>query len=143
MDALYVATATSTGGRQGRAVTSDGNLAVDIVPPKELGGPDEPGTNPEQLFACGYAACFLSALTLVAGKRGVDASHATVTADVGLLSAGRGFKLEVALRVSMPGVDPEQAQKFAEIAHEVCPYSNATRGNIDVALVVEEPATAA
>lgn len=143
MQALYVATATATGGRHGRAVTSDGNLAVDVVPPRELGGPDEPGTNPEQLFACGYSACYLSALTLVAAKRDIDASRATVTADVGLLQEGRGFKLQVELKVKMPGVEPEQALKLAEIAHQVCPYSNATRGNIDVALHVEGATAAA
>lgn len=143
MDAMYVASATSTGGRNGRAVTSDGRLEVTIVPPPELGGPeDSTGTNPEQLFATGYAACFLSALTLVAAKRDVDASAATVSSDVGLKREGRGFKLEVELRVTMPGVEPERAREFVELAHQVCPYSNATRGNIEVALSIEEPATA-
>jgi osmotically inducible protein OsmC len=143
MDALYVASATATGGRAGKAVSSDGSLEVTLVPPPELGGPGTPGTNPEQLFAAGYSACFLSALTLVASKRGVDASAATVTADVALNSEGRAFKLSVALKVAMPGVDPEQAQKFVEVAHEVCPYSNATRGNIDVDLVLQESAPTA
>jgi len=143
MDALYVASATATGGRVGRAVASDGNLAVDLVVPPEMGGSGEPGTNPEQLFAAGYSACFLSALTLVAGKRGVDASLATVTADVGLLREGRGFKLEVALRVAMPGVEHDQARELVDTAHQVCPYSNATRGNIEVSVEVQQPAAAA
>jgi lipoyl-dependent peroxiredoxin len=113
-----------------------------MVPPPELGGPGTEGTNPEQLFALGYAACFLSALTLVAGKRGVDASDATVTADVSLGTQGRGFVLAVALKVAWPGVDREQAQKFVEVAHEVCPYSNATRNNIEVELELLESAPA-
>jgi Ohr subfamily peroxiredoxin len=142
MDALYVASATATGGRAGKAVTSDGSLEVTLVPPPELGGPGTPGTNPEQLFAAGYSSCFLSALTLVAGKRGIDASDATITADVSLLSEGRGFKLAVSLGVHWPSVDREQAEKFMEIAHQVCPYSNATRDNIDVDLQVLESAPA-
>lgn len=140
MDALYIATATSHGGRNGHAETSDGALAVEIVPPAELGGDGRPGTNPEQLFATGYAACFNSALALVAGKRGHDASAATVTADVGLKRDGRGFGLEVELHVAIPGMDHELAQDLAEKAHQVCPYSNATRGNIEVALTVEDAA---
>ena len=142
MDALYVAEATATGGRVGRSVSSDGNLAVDLVVPEEMGGSGEPGTNPEQLFAAGYSACFLSALTLVAGKRGVDASLATVTADVGLLRDGRGFKLEASLRVAMPGVEADQARELVDTAHQVCPYSNATRNNIEVSVEVQQPATA-
>ena len=138
MDAMYIATATSTGGRSGHAVSSDGNLDLDIVVPAELGGAGGPGTNPEQLFAAGYAACFNSALQLVAGKRGHDASAATVTADVGLKRAGRGFGLEVALRVAIPGIERGLAQDLVEKAHQVCPYSNATRGNIEVALTVED-----
>lgn len=140
MEALYVATATSIGGRNGRAESSDGALAVDIVPPAELGGDGRPGTNPEQLFAAGYAACFNSALSLVAGKRGHDASAAHVTASVGLQRAGRGFGLEVELRVAIPGMDRELAQELVEKAHQVCPYSNATRGNIEVALSVADKA---
>jgi lipoyl-dependent peroxiredoxin len=143
MEAMYVASATSTGGRSGHAVSSDGHVDVDIVVPTELGGPGGPGTNPEQLFAAGYAACFNSALQLVAGKRGHDASAAKVTADVGLKREGRGFGLEVELRVAIPGIDHDTAHELAEKAHEVCPYSNATRGNIEVALTVEDPATVA
>ena len=133
-DALYTASATATGGRTGHAVTSDGALEVDLVVPSELGGDGGPGTNPEQLFAAGYSACFLSALSLMAGKRGIDTSAATVTADVSLRSEGRGFGLAVDLRVRMPGVERELAEKLVAKAHEVCPYSNATRGNIDVKL---------
>ena len=139
---LYTAQATATGGRVGRTRTSDGALDVALVVPTELGGEEAEGTNPEQLFAAGYASCFLSALKLVASKRGVDAEAATVTADVQLLSEGRGFKLAAALRVAMPGVDHEQALKFTETAHQVCPYSNATRDNIAVELVVEDAAAA-
>jgi osmotically inducible protein OsmC len=143
MDALYIASATSVGGRNGRAESSDGNLAVDIVPPPELGGSAGPGTNPEQLFAAGYAACFNSALALVAGKRGHDASAARVTANVGLKREGRGFGLEVELQVAIPGMEHELARELVEKAHQVCPYSNATRGNIVVALTVEDAAAVA
>ena len=139
-DALYTASATATGGRTGHAVTSDGALEVDLVVPSELGGDGGPGTNPEQLFAAGYSACFLSALSLMAGKRGIDTSAATVTADVSLRSEGRGFGLAVDLRVRMPGVERELAEKLVAKAHQVCPYSNATRGNIEVTLTIEEPA---
>jgi len=141
-DALYTARAHATGGRTGGGVkTDDGKLDVPIEPPTEIGGSGE-GTNPEQLFAAGYAACFLSALKLVSAKREVPADDASVYADVDLLSEGRGFGLAVSLRVTMPGVEQEQAQKMAENAHEVCPYSNATRGNIDVDLSVEASAAA-
>lgn len=135
-DALYTAHAHATGGRSGgRAVSDDGRLDVGIEPPSELGGSGE-GTNPEQLFAAGYAACFLSALKLVAGKREVPADDATVDAAVRLLPEGRGFKLGVTLEVAMPGVDQDAAQKLVETAHSVCPYSNATRDNIEVGLSV-------
>jgi lipoyl-dependent peroxiredoxin len=139
-DALYTASATATGGRAGRAVTSDGALEVDLAVPPELGGDGAAGTNPEQLFAAGYSACFLSALSLMAGKRGIDTSTATVTAEVSLRSEGRGFGLAVGLLVRMPGVERELAEKLADKAHQVCPYSNATRGNIEVALTIEDAA---
>lgn len=133
-DSLYTASAHATGGRSGgRAVTDDAKLDVPIEVPTELGGTGE-GTNPEQLFAAGYAACFLSALKLVAGKRQVPADDATVDSEVHLLGEGRGFKLAVSLKVAMPGVEREQAEKLVSTAHEVCPYSNATRGNIEVDL---------
>jgi Ohr subfamily peroxiredoxin len=142
-DALYTARATATGGRTGRARTPDGALDVGLVMPRELGGDGGAGTNPEQLFAAGYSACFLSALKLVAGKRGVDAEDAEVTADVAIHPDGRGFKLSVALDVALPGVDPETASKVVEAAHQVCPYSNATRDNIDVDLSVRGAGAAA
>jgi osmotically inducible protein OsmC len=135
-DALYTTHAHVTGGRSGgHARTDDGKLDVGIESPTELGGSGR-GTNPEQLFAAGYAACFLSALKLIAGKRDVPADDATIDADVELHREGRRFKLAAELRVTMPGVEREQAQRLVETAHEVCPYSNATRGNIDVALSV-------
>jgi Ohr subfamily peroxiredoxin len=134
MSILYKATATSTGGRDGRAISSDEQLNVKLSAPKELGGTGAPGTNPEQLFAAGYSACFLSAMKFVAGqqKRAVPADT-SVTADVGVgpNDAG-GFKLDIELRVSLPGLDAPDAQALADAAHKVCPYSNATRNNVDV-----------
>jgi Ohr subfamily peroxiredoxin len=135
--AQYVASATAS-GREGRAVTSDGRLDVTLAPPRELGGSGE-GTNPEQLFAAGYAACFASALGLVARQRRVEDFDVAVTADVSLSGSGRqGFGLSVVLHVELPeGVDEALGRELVEIAHHVCPYSNATRGNIPVELVVE------
>ncbi|MCG7404339.1 MULTISPECIES: organic hydroperoxide resistance protein [Caballeronia] len=134
MSILYKATATSTGGRDGRAISSDEQLNVKLSAPKELGGTGAPGTNPEQLFAAGYSACFLSAMKFVAGqqKRAVPADT-SVTADVGVgpNDAG-GFKLDIELRVSLPGLDAPDAQALVDAAHKVCPYSNATRNNVDV-----------
>ncbi|GLH96302.1 organic hydroperoxide resistance protein [Phytohabitans aurantiacus] len=134
---IYTAVATST-GRDGRATTSDGKLDVKLVLQKELGGDGE-GTNPEQLFAAGYAACFTSALGLVARRQRVDATGASVTAEVKLVPNGAGgFQLDVTLRVALPdGVSPEVGRTLVEATHQVCPYSNATRGNIPVKLVVE------
>ncbi|GAA3443019.1 organic hydroperoxide resistance protein [Planomonospora venezuelensis] len=134
---LYTAIATAA-GRDGRAVTSDGRLDVKLAPPKELGGNGD-GTNPEQLFAAGYAACFASALRLVAGKKKIDASEASVTAEVGLGANGSGgFQLDVTLRVELPdGLSPEAGRELVEATHQVCPYSNATRGNVPVNLVIE------
>jgi len=138
MKTLYTAEATARGGRQGSARTSDGNLEVEIVPPAELGGPGGSGTNPEQLFAAGYAACFGSAMAVVAGKRGQDVSDSSVTGRVALGQIeGGNFGLAVELRVELPSMDSEEAEKLVARAHEVCPYSNATRGNIDVALTVD------
>jgi lipoyl-dependent peroxiredoxin len=134
MSILYKATATSTGGRDGRAVSSDEQLNVKLSAPKELGGAGAAGTNPEQLFAAGYSACFLSAMKFVAGqqKKTVPADT-TVTADVGVgpNDAG-GFALDIELRVTLPGLDRADAQALVDAAHKVCPYSNATRGNVDV-----------
>ena len=137
MDALYTAVATATHGRDGRAFTNDGKIDVKLAPPVELGGNGE-GTNPEQLFAAGYAACFGSALGLVGRQAKVDVSDAAVTAEVGIGKQGEGFGLKVTLRVELPDtVDQETGRKLVETAHQVCPYSNATRGNVPVELVVE------
>ncbi|MEV6385295.1 organic hydroperoxide resistance protein [Streptomyces sp. NPDC051773] len=137
MDALYTAVATATHGREGRAVTNDGKLDLDLALPVELGGNGQ-GTNPEQLFAAGYAACFASALGLVGRAAKVDVSDAAVTAEVGIGKEGEGFALKATLRVELPDtVDEATGRKLVEQAHQVCPYSNATRGNMPVELVVE------
>jgi lipoyl-dependent peroxiredoxin len=135
--AQYVASATAS-GREGRAVASDGRLDVTLAPPRELGGSGE-GTNPEQLFAAGYAACFASALGVVARQRRVQDFDVAVTADVSLGGDSRGgFGLAVVLHVELPdGIDPQLGRELVDLAHQVCPYSNATRGNIPVELVVE------
>jgi lipoyl-dependent peroxiredoxin len=134
---LYTAKATAHGGRDGKVATNDGKLDVLVVPPAEMGGSGN-GTNPEQLFAAGYAACFHSALKLVARKTRQDADGSTVTAEVGIgpINGGTGYGLEVVLEVSLPGVDRAAAEDLVAKAHEVCPYSNATRGNIKVDLKV-------
>jgi lipoyl-dependent peroxiredoxin len=134
---LYTAKATAHGGRDGKVATSDGKLDVVVVPPAEMGGSGQ-GTNPEQLFAAGYAACFHSALKLVARKARQDADGSTVTAEVGIgpINGGAGYGLEVVLEVSLPGADRAVAEELVAKAHEVCPYSNATRGNIKVDLKV-------
>lgn len=139
MKALYTAEALATGeGRDGRARTSDGKLDLDLSIPKEMGG-NGVGTNPEQLFAAGYAACFHSALRMVAGQEKADVSDSAVGARVSIGSLDNGgFGLEVELEVTLPNVDHDTAQELTEKAHEVCPYSNATRGNIDVNLVVTD-----
>ena len=137
MEALYTAVATATHGREGRAVSSDGTLDLQLGIPVEMGGSGQ-GTNPEQLFAAGYAACFGSALGLVGRQAKVDLSDAAVTAEVGIGKQGEGFGLKVALRVELPeSVDEATGRKLVEQAHQVCPYSNATRGNIEVDLVIE------
>jgi lipoyl-dependent peroxiredoxin len=131
---LYTARATATGGRAGHAVSDDGILDVALQPPKEMGGPGG-ATNPEQLFAAGYAACFQSALGVIGRREKVDTSESTVEADVSIGTIpGGGYGLAVAIRVAIPGVDAERTKALAEAAHQVCPYSNATRGNIDVTL---------
>jgi lipoyl-dependent peroxiredoxin len=134
---LYTAIATAS-GRDGRAVSSDNKLDVTLARPKELGG-DGAGTNPEQLFAAGYSACFASALALVASNKNIDVADASVTGEVGLNANGSGgFGLSVTLRVELPDdLDAETGRELVEAAHQVCPYSNATRGNIPVELVVE------
>ncbi|WP_435015457.1 organic hydroperoxide resistance protein [Tundrisphaera sp. TA3] len=135
MEPLYTAVAKATSGRDGRATTQDGTLDLALAMPKELGGRSGPGTNPEQLFAAGYAACFGSALKLVAGKRKITATP-TVTSRVtiGKDEADGGFKLAVELIGKINGLPAEQVKELMEEAHQVCPYSKATRGNIDVTL---------
>ncbi len=137
MDAIYTAAATAN-GREGRAVSSDGQLDLTLAMPPALGG-DGKGTNPEQLFAAGYAACFASALGLVGRQAKVDTSEASVTAEVSIGSNGQGgFGLAVVLRVELPdALQGGTGRELVEQAHQVCPYSNATRGNIPVELVVE------
>jgi lipoyl-dependent peroxiredoxin len=128
---LYTASATTTGGRQGHATSSDGVLDLTLTAPKELGGPGT-GTNPEQLFAAGYAACFNGALMLVARAAKVDASAAQVTANIGFGPEGDGYAITADLEVAVPGLDLSQVQQLADAAHQVCPYSKATRGNVPV-----------
>jgi lipoyl-dependent peroxiredoxin len=136
---LYTAQATATGGRDGRAQSSDNVLDIQLSTPRELGGAGGPGTNPEQLFAAGYSACFLGALKFVAGKEKVALPADTnVTGRVGIGAIPTGFGIEAELRIKVPGLPKDQVQQLVEKAHIVCPYSNATRGNIDVKLVVVE-----
>ena len=139
MKTLYTAEALATGeGRDGHGRSSDGRLDFDLSIPKEMGGSGN-GTNPEQLFAVGYAACFHSALRLVARQDKVDVSDSAVGArvSIGQLDNG-GFGLAVELEITLPNVDAETAREVTEKAHQVCPYSNATRGNIDVKLTVTD-----
>lgn len=137
MKALYTATATATGGRDGRAVSSDNILDVKLATPKELGGAGGAATNPEQLFAAGYSACFIGALKFVAGqKKAALPADTSITADVGIGQIEGGFGLDIDLRISLPGLDQAEAQSLVDAAHLVCPYSNATRGNVDVRLHV-------
>ena len=135
---LYTAEATAVGGREGHIKSSDGALEARLSMPKQLGGPGGTGTNPEQLFAAGYAACFESAMRFVAREQKVAIKESAVTAQVGVgPRAGGGFGLTVALTVSLPGVDRAVAEGIAKAAHErICPYSHATRGNLDVAVSV-------
>ena len=133
---LYTAEATVTGGRAaGHGTTSDGALEVDLTLPIEMGGPGG-ATNPEQLFAVGYAACFESAIAVAARRERAEVGDVTIASTVMLLpNEAKGFDLAVALRVTLPSVDDvEAAERIVEAAHRVCPYSNATRGNIDVTL---------
>jgi len=133
----YRAHATATGGREGHAKSSDGALDVKLSTPKELGGPGGDGTNPEQLFAAGYSACFLGALKHVAGQEKVKLPDATkIDGHVGIGAIPTGFGIEVELKISLPGLEKDVAQTLVDKAHVVCPYSNATRGNIDVTLTL-------
>ena len=136
MDALYTAVATAN-GREGRTVSSDGQLDLALAMPPALGGNGK-GTNPEQLFAAGYAACFASALQLVGRQAKVDTSQVSLTAEVGIGKDTTGFALAVTLRVELPeALAGGTGERLVTEAHEVCPYSKATRGNIPVELVVE------
>jgi osmotically inducible protein OsmC len=139
VNVLYRTSARATGGRDGHSATLDGAVDVNLSTPKELGGAGGAGVNPEQLFATGYAACFLGAMKFVASEGGMPKvpNDATVTSTVGIGPRSEGgFGLEIALEVSMPGVDHAAAEDLVAKAHQICPYSNATRNNIDVKLTV-------
>ncbi|MET0518326.1 MAG: organic hydroperoxide resistance protein [Burkholderiaceae bacterium] len=132
---LYTAHATSTGGREGKSASSDGALNVTLSTPKELGGAGGSGTNPEQLFAAGYSACFIGAMKAVAGKQKISLpADLSITADVGIGPIPGGFGIQATLNISLPGMERAAAEQLVAAAHQVCPYSNATRGNIDVTL---------
>lgn len=134
---MYTTEVTVKGGRDGEAVSADGRLNLKMAAPKELGGSGAEGTNPEQLFAAGYAACFLGALNLVAGKKKIAVSKdATIKAEVSLGQTGQNLGIAAALHVTLPGMDQKQAEELVELAHQTCPYSHATRNNIDVKLTV-------
>jgi Ohr subfamily peroxiredoxin len=134
---LYTAHAKSPGGREGTSRSDDGVLDVKLTTPKGLGGNGAVGTNPEQLFAAGYSACFIGAMKFVAGQQKIALpADTSINADVGIGPIPQGFGIQVALHVSIPGMDKAQAQKIVAAAHQVCPYSNATRGNIEVTLDV-------
>lgn len=138
VDVKYTTSATATGGRDGSAATEDGAFEVRLATPKELGGAGGPGNNPEQLFAAGYSACFLSAMKFVASQESAEVpadTEVTATVGIGPRSEG-GFGLDVALDVSLPGLARDEAEALVEKAHQVCPYSNATRNNVPVRLRV-------
>ncbi len=134
MEPLYTAVATARGGREGEVVSDDGVLDLSLAVPTDLGGPGGDHTNPEQLFAAGYAACFHSALKRVAKEQGLDIEPSEITAKVSLGKDGPAFGLAVTLMAALPTLDPPQGDKLLQDAHQVCPYSRATRGNIDVTL---------
>ena len=134
---LYTAHATATGGRAGTAESSDGALKVTLSTPKELGGGGGPGTNPEQMFAAGYSACFIGAMKAVAGGQKIALpADVSITSDVGIGPIPGGFGIQVAMAITIPGMERAAAEALVAAAHKVCPYSNATRGNIDVSLTV-------
>lgn len=138
MKILYEAQATADGGRTGRTRSDNGRVDLQLGPPAELGGEDADATNPEELFAAGYAGCFHSAVQLVARGKKVDPEGSSVTARVGLGSLeGGGFGLQVALDVSLPAADREAAERVVARAHRACPYSNAIRGNVEVELLLD------
>jgi osmotically inducible protein OsmC len=131
---VYRAEATSTGGRDGRSVSSDNRIDIKLAVPKEMGGNGD-GTNPEQLFAAGYSACFLGAMKFVAGQQKITLpADSKITGKIGIGPIPQGFGIEAELLISLPGMDRAAAQGLIEKAHQVCPYSNATRGNIEVKL---------
>ena len=137
-DVMYTARATVTGeGRRGHGATDDGRLDVDLSVPKGMGGDDGPGTNPEQLFAVGYAACFHGALKAVARQDKTDVSGSTIASSVSLGKSEDGLDIAVELAVTIPGVDQAKADALVEAAHQMCPYSRATRGNIEVKLTAK------
>lgn len=138
VDVKYSTTATATGGRDGHARSDDGRIDVQLATPKELGGTGGDGSNPEQLFAAGYSACFIGALKAVGRELKVKVpDDVTVTAKVGIGPRSEGgFGITADLQVSLPGVEREQAQTLVDTAHQICPYSNATRGNLDVGLTL-------
>jgi Ohr subfamily peroxiredoxin len=139
MNILYTAESTAWGGREGRAATSDGHLDVQLVMPKELGGPGGEGTNPEQLMATGWAGCFHSALKLVARGDKIDVSESAITVRIGLGMSDTGaFGLAAEIEAELPGLDAETARGLMERSHAVCPFSNATRGNVEVKLTLVE-----
>ena len=134
---LYRAQAIATGGRDGRAVVPEGKLDLKLTTPRELGGAGGEGTNPEQLFAAGYSACFLGAMKFVAGRDKIAIpADVSINGHVGIGVIPNGFGIEVELKISLPGMDRAAAQALVDKAHIVCPYSNATRGNIDVTLTL-------
>jgi Ohr subfamily peroxiredoxin len=136
MNVLYTATATATGGRDGRVRSDDGTIDMPVTMPKGLGGKGDPGTNPEQLFAAGYSACFGSALGLVARMQKIRPGPFDITANVALGQQDGGYGLAVELVGKFPELPREEAEKLMHTAHQVCPYSRATRGNIEVTLSV-------
>ena len=134
---LYIAEATSTGGRDGTSRSSDGKLDVKLSTPKALGGAGGEGTNPEQMFAAGYSACFIGALKFVAGQQKQPLpADSSITAKVGIGQIPGGFGLDIDLHINLPGLAQADAEDLVEKAHQVCPYSNATRNNVDVRLHV-------
>jgi lipoyl-dependent peroxiredoxin len=138
--ALYTAQATSTGGRTGTTKSSDGRISLNLSTPKELGGDSGPGTNPEQLFAAGYSACFIGAMKAVAAKQKIalpaEVSNTAEVAIGPMTGKAGAFSITVSMKISVPGMDRAAAEKLVAAAHEVCPYSNATRGNLDVEITV-------
>ena len=138
VDVKYKTTATATGGRDGTAATQDGSLNLKLSTPKELGGAVGAGNNPEQLFAAGYAACFIGAMKAVAPAQKLRVpTEASVTATIGIGPRSEGgFGITADLKINLPGLDRADAQRLVDAAHQICPYSNATRGNVDVGLTL-------